>query len=56
MGLNSFSFSLAFIVAPAVGTAVYDGLGPDAVWILCAATCVVITVAFSALRPHLEKR
>jgi predicted MFS family arabinose efflux permease len=56
MGLNSFSFSLAFIVAPAVGTAIYEGLGPDAVWIVCAATCAVITVAFSALRPHLEKR
>jgi predicted MFS family arabinose efflux permease len=56
MGLNSFSFSLAFIVAPAVGTAIYDGLGPDAVWYVCAATCVVITAAFSALRPHLEKR
>ena len=56
MGLNSFAFSLAFIVAPVVGTAIYDGLGPDAVWYLCAATCLVITVAFSLLRPHLEKR
>jgi predicted MFS family arabinose efflux permease len=54
MGLNSFAFSLAFIVAPIVGTAVYDGLGPDAVWYLCAATCLVITVAFSALRPYLN--
>jgi predicted MFS family arabinose efflux permease len=56
MGLNSFAFSLAFIVAPPVGTAIYDGLGPDAVWYVCAATCAVIAVAFSALRPHLEKR
>jgi predicted MFS family arabinose efflux permease len=54
MGLNSFAFSLAFIVAPIVGTAVYDGLGPDAVWYLCAATCLVITIAFSALRPYLN--
>jgi predicted MFS family arabinose efflux permease len=54
MGLNSFSFSLAFIVGPVVGTAIYDGLGPDAVWYICAATCVVISVAFSALRPHLK--
>ena len=54
MGLNSFAFSLAFIVAPVVGTAIYDGLGPDAVWYLCAATCLVITVAFSALRPYLN--
>jgi predicted MFS family arabinose efflux permease len=56
MGLNSFSFSLAFIVGPVVGTAIYDGLGPDAVWYICAATCAVITVAFSALRPALAKR
>jgi len=56
MGLNSFSFSLAFIVGPVVGTAIYDGLGPDAVWYICAATCAVITVAFSALRPALSKR
>jgi hypothetical protein len=55
MGLNSLSFSLAFIVGPAVGTAIYDGLGADAVWYVCAATCVVIAVAFSVLRPHLEK-
>jgi predicted MFS family arabinose efflux permease len=56
MGLNSFAFSLAFIVGPAVGTAIYDGLGPDAVWYVCAATCAIITVAFSALRPHLAKQ
>jgi len=56
MGMNSFSFSLAFIVGPVVGTAIYDGLGPDAVWYACAATCAVITVAFSALRPALAKR
>jgi predicted MFS family arabinose efflux permease len=54
LGLNSFAFSLAFIVAPVVGTAIYDGLGPDAVWYVCAATCLVITVAFSALRPYLN--
>jgi predicted MFS family arabinose efflux permease len=56
LGMNSFAFSLAFIVAPAVGTAIYDGMGPDAVWYVCAAVCVVITVAFSLLRPHLAKR
>lgn len=55
LGLNSFSFSLAFIVGPPIGTAIYDGLGPDAVWYICAATCVLIAIAFSLLRPHLEK-
>jgi predicted MFS family arabinose efflux permease len=56
MGLNSFVFSLAFIVGPAVGTAIYDGLGADAVWYVCAATCVLIAAAFAALRPYLEKQ
>jgi predicted MFS family arabinose efflux permease len=54
MGINSFSFSLAFIVGPPIGMAIYDGLGPDAVWYACAAACVVITAAFSALRPALR--
>ncbi len=56
MGLNSFAFSLAFIVGPPVGTAIYDGLGPDAVWYACAGACALITIAFSALRPHLAKK
>jgi MFS family permease len=56
MGLNSFAFSLAFIVGPPVGTAIYDGLGPDAVWYACAGACVLIAIAFSALRPALEAR
>jgi hypothetical protein len=54
--MNSFVFSLAFIIAPAGGMAIYERLGADAVWYVCAATCAVITVAFSALRPHLAKR
>lgn len=53
MGLNSLSFSLAFIVGPPIGTAIYDRLGPDAVWYVCAATCALIAFAFSALRRHL---
>jgi len=50
----TFGEMLTFIVAPVVGTAIYDGLGPDAVWYVCAATCLVITVAFSALRLYLN--
>jgi len=56
MGLFSFVFSLAFIVGPPAGTAIYDWLGPDAVWYVCAGACAMITVAFSALRPYLERR
>ena len=53
MGMFSFIFSLAFIVAPAAGTAVYDRFGPDAVWYVSAALCVLIAGAFSLLRPYL---
>jgi len=53
MGIFSLGFSLAFVVAPAAGTAVYDHFGGDAVWIVCAALCLILAAAFSALRPHL---
>jgi predicted MFS family arabinose efflux permease len=53
MGMFSFIFSLAFIVAPAAGTAIYDRFGPDAVWYISAALCVLIAGAFSLLRPYL---
>jgi predicted MFS family arabinose efflux permease len=53
MGMFSFSFSLAFIISPAAGTAIYERFGGDAVWIVCAAVCFLLAVAFSALRPYL---
>jgi MFS family permease len=55
MGIFSLSFSLAFIIAPAAGTAVYGRFGGDAVWISCAALCLLMAAAFSALRPALQK-
>lgn len=55
MGIFSLSFSLAFIVAPAAGTAVYGRFGGDAVWVVCAALCLLIAAAFSALRPALKE-
>jgi len=55
MGLFSFVFSLAFIIAPAGGTAIYGRFGGDAVWYVCAALCFLLAAAFSALRPALEK-
>jgi predicted MFS family arabinose efflux permease len=54
MGMFSFSFSLAFIISPAAGTAIYERFGGDAVWIICAAICLLLAAAFSALRPHLQ--
>jgi MFS family permease len=55
MGMFSFSFSLAFIVSPAAGTAIYERFGGDAVWIVCAAICLLLAAAFSALRPALQE-
>jgi len=54
MGMFSFSFSLAFIISPAAGTAIYERFGGDAVWFVCAAVCLLLAAAFSALRPHLQ--
>ena len=54
MGLFSFVFSLAFIIAPAAGMAIYDGLGPHAVWLVCSGVCFALAIAFSALRPYLN--
>jgi MFS family permease len=55
MGMFSFSFSLAFIISPAAGTAIYERFGGDAVWIVCAAVCFLLAAAFSALRPALQE-
>jgi MFS family permease len=55
MGLSSFSFSLAFIIAPAAGMAIYGRLGPNAVWYICCGVCFLLAVAFSALRPYLNR-
>jgi MFS family permease len=54
MGLFSLVFSLAFIIAPAGGTAIYGKFGGDAVWFVCAALCFLLAAAFSALRPYLS--
>ena len=54
MGMFSFAFSLAFVVAPAGGTAIYEHLGPDAVWYVCCGLCFLLAAAFAALRPYLN--
>ena len=56
MGIFSFAFSLAFIVGPAAGSAVYGHLGSDALWFGCAGIAVLLAVAFSFLRRFLESR
>lgn len=54
MGLFSLVFSLAFIIAPVGGTAIYEHLGADAVWYVCCGLCFLSAVAFFALRPYLN--
>jgi predicted MFS family arabinose efflux permease len=54
MGFFSFAFSLAFVVGPASGAAVYGHLGSKALWFGCAAVSGLLAIAFSALRRSLE--
>ena len=54
MGIFSFAFSLAFIVGPAAGAAVYGHLGGDALWYGSGGVAVLLAVAFSALRRSFE--
>lgn len=53
MGIFSFGFSLAFIIAPAAGTAVYGRFGGEALWFGCAAVSFLLAGAFSLVRPAL---
>ncbi|OGD23001.1 MAG: hypothetical protein A2W03_04470 [Candidatus Aminicenantes bacterium RBG_16_63_16] len=53
MGVFSLGFSLAFIIAPAAGTAVYGRFGGDVLWFGCAAVSLLLAAAFSLLRPAL---
>ncbi|MEN6311333.1 MAG: MFS transporter, partial [Acidobacteriota bacterium] len=55
MGMFSFTFSLAFILAPLGGTAVYGRFGGDALWFGCAAGSLLIGGAFLLLRPLLDR-
>jgi predicted MFS family arabinose efflux permease len=55
MGIFSFVFSLAFIIAPPAGTAVYGHFGGNALWFGCAATGLALAGVFSFLRPALDR-
>jgi predicted MFS family arabinose efflux permease len=54
MGMFSFAFSLAFIVGPAGGAAVYGHFGSRALWFGCAGVSGLLAVAFLALTRSLE--
>jgi predicted MFS family arabinose efflux permease len=46
MGLLNFSFASAFVVAPLVGTWVYQHLGARTLWTACAAMGVLVSAGF----------
>ena len=54
MGLYSMTFSLAFVVAPPLGLAVYDVWGGDLLCLAIAVVGVVVLVGSLALRPCYE--
>ena len=49
MGLLMLSFSSAFIIAPAVGTRIYQSFGPETLWYGCGLVGIVLLAAFRAL-------
>jgi MFS family permease len=55
MGVFSLGFSLAFIIAPAAGMAVYGRFGGEVLWYGCAGVSLLLAGAFSLLRPALVK-
>lgn len=55
MGMFTLTFSIAFIIAPIVGTAVYEGLGPSALWYGVAAFGLLLWLGFTLLAPAIER-
>jgi predicted MFS family arabinose efflux permease len=55
MGVFSFVLSLAVIIAPPAGTAVYGRFGGTVLWFGCAAACFALAGSFFVLRPALDK-
>jgi predicted MFS family arabinose efflux permease len=49
MGLLSLSFAAAFVVAPLVGTWVYEQLGPRVLWLGCGAVGLLVGAGFQAV-------
>jgi predicted MFS family arabinose efflux permease len=49
MGLLNLSFASAFVVAPLIGTWVYQNLGPDRLWYGCGVVGLLVWVGFHAV-------
>jgi MFS family permease len=55
-GVYSTGWSLAAAFGPVTGTAVFDRLGPTALWAGCAAVCVLGALGQRFAGPHYERR
>ncbi|HEV8578838.1 MAG TPA: MFS transporter [Thermoanaerobaculia bacterium] len=49
MGLFNLAFAAAFVVAPLVGTWIYQNLGPEALWYGCGGMGVIVWAGFQAV-------
>jgi predicted MFS family arabinose efflux permease len=56
MGLLNFSIAASFVVAPLVGTWVYQNLGPRALWLGCGAVGLLSWAGFQAVAVRMGRR
>jgi MFS family permease len=49
MGMLNLSFASAFVVAPLVGTWVYEHLGPRTLWLGCGVVGLLVGSGFQAV-------
>jgi MFS family permease len=55
MGALTLAFSISFVGAPVIGTAVYDHFGPQTLWLAIGAAGPLLWLAFTALAPRLRR-
>jgi MFS family permease len=49
VGAYMMSFAIALVLAPMIGTTIYERLGPSALWFGCAVAGVVVSVGMRSL-------
>jgi predicted MFS family arabinose efflux permease len=54
LGVYQLSFSVALVVSPVAGTAVYDGFGPRALWYGCGVAGALIALGYVAVSRAVE--
>ena len=50
MGMFSFAFALALMVGPAMGSTIYDSLGPRTLWFGCGVMGILLWLGFTFLK------